>query len=960
MREDHGKYTVTLQTEQVLEDKLVAQLIGKGYTKVTVIDEASMLANLKTELEAFNEVLLTESEFTKVLNHLNKQSGVFNKAKILRDRMKLDKDNGETVYLEFFDSDNSLRNRYQVTQQVKMEGSYKNRYDVTILVNGLPLVQIELKRRGLEMKEAFNQIQRYQKHTFWSGHGLFHFVQLFIISNGVNTKYYANARKQSFKQTFYWAKEDNTTIRPLTPFAETFLERNHLGAMIGKYIVLNETDKILMVLRPYQYYATEAIIEHVKEPPETKQNGYIWHTTGSGKTLTSFKAAQIMTGLPEVQKVVFCVDRKDLDYQTIKEFNGFSKGSVDSTDNTKTLVSQFADTDTKLIVTTLQKLNAAISKQAYLSKMSSLQNERIVFIFDECHRSQFGETHKRICDFFHHHQMFGFTGTPIFAENAVSKKGKKHTTKDLFHKRLHSYVITDAIKDENVLKFAVEYVGRFKQKDENPTNIDINVEAIDSKEAMESKQRLEKITDYIIDQHRVKTRSKEFNAMMCVNSVDMLIKYYEMFAKKKSEGKHDLKIATIFSYTANEDDKEADGILDDDAEIIGGNTGNPHTRDKLDSFIADYNDMYGTKYSTKDTKSFYNYYQDIANKVKKRKVDVLLVVNMFLTGFDAKSMNTLYVDKNLRFHGLIQAYSRTNRILNETKSQGNIVVFRNLKARTDEAIKTFSNLKAKEEIFVPPYDEYVDQFNEVALKLLVLTPTVDSVKDLPDEEAEFEFVKIFRELMRLSNILESFSEFDDDQLTLPAQRFADYKSAYLDLYDKVKTDNTKEKDSILDDIDFEIELLQRDVINVQYILSLLADIYDAEDKEAPGMKKSLLDSVAGDVELRSKRELIEKFIEDNLPGIGSSAEIPDSFEEFWEQERLSAFDKLVKEEQLDADKLEKVINRYVYTGTKPLPDPDIIELIQKPLKLSERAATRTRVLTRVLDYVDTYIDGVAA
>jgi len=949
------------QPEQVLEDNLVAQLMEQDYERVAVTDEASMLANLKDQLEAFNEVTLTDGEFTKVLHHLNKKSGVFNKAHILRDRMKLNKEDGDTVYLEFFNSADPLRNRYQVTQQVKMdEGNYKNRYDVTLLVNGLPLVQIELKRRGLEMKEAFNQIQRYQKHSFWSGHGLFHFVQLFVISNGVNTKYYANARKQSFKQTFYWAQEDNTTIRELTPFAKTFLNREHLGTMIGKYIVLNETDKILMVLRPYQYYATEAIVERVQNPPAEDANGYIWHTTGSGKTLTSFKAAQIMTGLPDVHKVVFCVDRKDLDYQTIKEFNGFSKGSVDSTNNTKKLVSQFADADTKLIVTTLQKLNTAISKQAYLKQMEALQDERIIFIFDECHRSQFGDTHKRICEFFRKHQMFGFTGTPIFADNAVTKKGKKHTTKDLFHKKLHSYVITDAIKDENVLKFAVEYVGRYKQKESGDVDADIEVESIDTKEVLEDPERLEKITDYIIDHHPVKTRNKEFTAMFCVSSVDMLIKYYELFAAKKKAGQHKFKVATIFSYTANEEDKDADGILDEDDEIKGGDEGNPHTRDKLEGFIGDYNQMFGTKYSTKDTQSFYNYYQDIAKKVKERKVDILLVVNMFLTGFDSKTLNTMYVDKNLKYHGLIQAYSRTNRILNEVKSQGNIVVFRNLKKATDKAIALFSNKEAKETIFVPPYEEYVKQFNAVVVELLTLTPTVRSVKDLPDEEAELQFIKIFRELMRLRNILESFSEFEDEDLALSAQRFADYRSAYLDLYDKVKSDNQKEQTSILDDVDFELELIHRDVINVQYILTLLAQLYDADCDEQPKIRNLILDSVAGEIELRSKRELIQKFIDSNLPNLDSAAEIPDSFENFWEQERLSAFEKLVKEEQLDADKLQKVIDRFVYTGKKPLPDPDIVELIERPLKLVERGPTRKRVLEKVVDFVETFIRGIAA
>jgi type I restriction enzyme R subunit len=958
--------TPITQPEQVLEDQLVAQLIGQGYTRAAVTDEATILANLKAQLEAFNGLSLTAGEFTKVLNHLTKSSGVFEKAKILRDRMKLTKEDGTTVYLEFFDSVNPLRNRYQVTQQVAMDsGTYKNRYDVTILVNGLPLVQIELKRRGLEMKEAFNQIQRYQKHSYWSAQGLFHFVQLFVISNGVNTKYYANARKQSFKQTFYWASEDNKTIRELPAFTTAFLNREHLGGMIGKYTVLNETDKILIVLRAYQFYAAVEIAERVIHPPEVDPNGYVWHTTGSGKTLTSFIAAQIITGLPSVYKVVFCVDRKDLDYQTIKEFNGFSKGSVDSTNNTSKLVQQFTD-DTKLIVTTLQKLNTAISKPQYLAQMEKLRDERIIFIFDECHRSQFGDTHQRITAFFRNHQMFGFTGTPIFAENSSSKDGKKHTTKDLFHKKLHSYVITDAIKDENVLKFAVEYVGRYRRKAGTATEVDIEVEGIDTKELMESPARLEKITDYIIEHHPVKTRNKEFTAMMCVSSVDVLIKYYELFAKRKAEGKHKLKIATIFSYTSNEEDKDADGILDEGGEIIGGEGGNPHTREKLDGFISDYNGMFATNFSTKDTQSFYNYYQDIAKKVKERKVDILLVVNMFLTGFDSKSLNTMYVDKDLKYHGLVQAYSRTNRIINEVKSQGNIVVFRNLKKRTDEAIALFSNVHAKEEIFVPPYDEYVAASNAVVLELLTLTPTVKSVKDLKDlkdlkdEEAELKFVKIFRELMRLRNILESFSEFDDEDLTLPAQRFADYRSAYLDLYDKVKTDNSKDKASILADVDFELELIHRDVINVQYVLTLLAKLYDADETEQAGIRKLILDSVAGDLELRSKRELIEKFIEQNLPKLDSSAEIPDSFEDFWEKERVAAFDRLVKEEQLDADKLKQVIDRYVYTGQEPLPDPDIVDLIQKPLGILERGPTRKRVLEKVVDFVATFIRGVAA
>jgi len=658
--------------------------------------------------------------------------------------------------------------------------------------------------------------------------------------------------------------------------------------------------------------------------------------------------------------VVFCVDRKDLDYQTIKEFNAFQKDSVDSTNDTKTLVRQFSDDTTKLIVTTLQKLNTAISKAQHLKQMEKLKGERIIFIFDECHRSQFGDTHRRITEFFTNHQMFGFTGTPIFAENAVTKDGKKHTTKDLFHQKLHSYVITDAIKDENVLRFAVEYVGRYQRKPGSATDVDIEVEGIDTKELMESPQRLEKIVDYVIEHHAVKTRNKEFTAMMCVSSVDVLTKYYELFAARKAAGRHKLRVATIFSYTSNEEDKDADGILDEGGEIIGGEGGDPHTRERLEKYISDYNAMFGTAFSTKDTQSFYGYYQDIAKKVKERKVDLLLVVNMFLTGFDSKTLNTLWVDKNLKHHGLIQAYSRTNRILNEVKSQGNIVVFRNLKKRTDDALALFADVNAKETVFVPPYEDYVSKFNEVAMELLKLTPTVKSVKDLKDEEAEMQFVKIFRELMRLRNILESFSEFDDNDLSLPAQRFADYRSAYLDLYDKVKSENTVEKASILNDVDFELELLQRDIINVQYILQLLARLYSADAEEAPKLRKLILDSVTGDLELRSKAMLIEKFIEDNLPKVGSEAEIPDSFEAFWEKERVAAFDQLVAEEDLDADKLKKVIDRYVYTGHAPLPDPDIAEIILKPMKLMERGPSKKRVFERVVDYVATFIKGIAA
>ena len=531
------------QPELILEEQLIAKLQELGYALVYVQNEAELIANLKQQLEKHNNIAFSDKEFEKVLNILSKGS-VFEKAKTLREKQHIVRDNGDNLYFEFINTEQWCQNQYQVTHQVSMEGRYKNRYDVTLLINGLPLVQIELKRRGLELKEAFNQVNRYQRHSFSSSYGLFQYIQIFVISNGVNTKYYANNRFQSFKQTFYWTDIENKRLTNiLNGFASDFLEKCHLSKMICKYIVLNETSKILMVLRPYQYYAVEALVDRVMH---SRKNGYIWHTTGSGKTLTSFKASQILTRLSKIKKVVFVVDRKDLDYQTTKEFNSFSKGSVDGTDNTRQLVRQFTD-DTKLIVTTIQKLNAAISKKHFLERMKPLQDERIVFIFDECHRSQFGETHQRIISFFRNIQMFGFTGTPIFAENAVKNELGKKTTKELFGECLHKYVITDAIRDENVLKFSVEYVGRYRNRD-SANEIDIQVEDIDVEELMESQARLEKIVDYIIANHNRKTHSREFTAMFCVSSIPALIRYYELLYRKKMLGNHDLKIATIFSY----------------------------------------------------------------------------------------------------------------------------------------------------------------------------------------------------------------------------------------------------------------------------------------------------------------------------------------------------------------------------------------------------------------------------
>ncbi len=949
---------MTSQPEQLLENNLVSQLAKLGYEKVVIKDEADLLINLKSQLEKHNKITLSDNDFKQVLNYLNKGS-IFQRAKILRDRVPFTNDKGENKTIELINQVHWCKNEFQVTQQVTMEGKYKNRYDVTILINGLPLVQIELKRRGLELKEAFNQINRYERHSFGAGAGLFQFVQIFVISNGVNTKYYANSpiKVRSFKQTFYWSNTSNKLVTQLSKFADIFLEPCHISKMITRYVVLNESAKILMVLRPYQYFAVEAIIDRVKE---TRKNGFIWHTTGSGKTLTSFKASQILTHIPKVHKVIFVVDRKDLDYQTTKEFNSFSKGSIDGTNNTKALVQQLAG-DNKLIVTTIQKLNTAISKAKYLNQMSVLKDKRVVFIFDECHRSQFGKTHEDIKKFFEKSQMFGFTGTPIFEDNAGTNEFGKRTTAMLFggEKALHKYVITDAIRDENVLKFSIEYINTFKKKEHI---LDIDVEAIDEKEVMEAPERLDAITDYIIANHNRKTHSKEFTAIMCVGNVETLIKYYQLFKSKE----HNLKVATIFSYQANEEDKDALGFTTSEFDEVDLNVvaepkpkyNSKHTREHLDSFIADYNKTFGTNYSTKDTQSYYNYYNDIAKRVKHKQVDILLVVNMFLTGFDSKTLNTIYVDKNLKYHGLIQAYSRTNRILNEVKSQGNVVCFRNLKQNTDDAIALFSNIESKDEIIIKPYEDYVKKMNDAFIQLLQITPTVDSVHDLKDEEEELAFAKAFRELMRTLNVLKTFTEFTFDDLSINEQTFEDYKTQYLDLRDKVKRENAKEKVSILNDIDFELELIHRDEINVAYILKLLANLKNSvsvDEKEK--QLKNIMDIVAGDTKLRSKRELIEKFINEHLPIIEDSEDIPDEFVQFMSTEKLEAIKALSKEEDLDSDKLEKVIGDYMFTEKIPLRD-DIIGTMNTRPSLKERKTKAERITNRILEFVETFISGI--
>ena len=696
------------QSEADLENELICDLSNQGYEFLNDLNSPDkMLVNVRKQLQELNKIEFSNSEWNRFCEeYLDRPSdNIIDKTRKIHDDYIYDFtfDNGIIKNIYLLDKKNIARNKVQVINQFEIKGKQANRYDVTILVNGLPLVQIELKKRGVAIREAFNQVHRYSKESFNSENSLYKYLQIFVISNGTDSRYFANTTKRdknSFDFTMNWAKSDNTLIKDLKDFTATFLQKKTLLDVLINYSVFDTSDTLL-IMRPYQIAATERLIWKVTSSYEAKRystidgGGFIWHTTGSGKTLTSFKAARLATSLDFIDKVFFVVDRKDLDFQTMKEYQRFSPDSVNGSDSTAGLKQNIEKDDNKIIVTTIQKLNNLMKSENDLD----IYSKQVVFIFDECHRSQFGDTHKKITQYFENYQMFGFTGTPIFVENALSKNKQNQTTASLFGEQLHSYVITDAIKDENVLRFSVEYVGKYRERENSQNEIDIEVEAIDTQELLESNDRIEKITNYVIQQHPIKTQNKTFTAMFCVSSVEMLIKYYDLFLKLKQEGKHNLNIATIFSFGANDsmitdtedyDEKDFNEVAEPKESY-----NSYHKRDKLEEYIIAYNLTYGTNWTTKDSQSFYNYYKDIAQRVRTKQVDILFVVNMFLTGFDSKSLNTLFVDKNLKYHGLIQAYSRTNRILGDKKSQGNIVVFRNLKKATDDAIALFSDKRQK-------------------------------------------------------------------------------------------------------------------------------------------------------------------------------------------------------------------------------------------------------------------------
>ena len=917
------------QSEAELELQFIEQLNSQKYATVEIPDYDALVENFKVQFEKFNAAKLdhplTDKEWERVFNLMLGKS-VFQSAKILRDKFVLEREDGTKVYLAFFDNDHT-KNIFQVTHQTTVVGKYVNRYDVTLLVNGLPLIQVELKRRGIDIREAVNQVMRYKKHSY---NGLYHFIQLFIVSNGVDTKYFANSdRDLMYSLAFFWTDFNNVRITNLKDFSISFLARDHVIKMLTRYTIINDTDKILMVMRPYQVYAVEAL---VRQATLTNRNAYIWHTTGAGKTLTSFKTAQILASNPNIKKVIFLVDRKDLDSQTTEEFNKFEAGSVDATDRTDLLVKQIQDKNRQLIITTIQKMANAVKNPRYAKIMSAYADEKVVFIIDECHRSQFGDMHKDIVRHFKNAQFFGFTGTPRFEVNGKVEGKITQTTEKLFGECLHNYLIKDAIFDNNVLGFHVEYIktmeGDFDLNDPTMTN------AIDVGELYMSTERMALIANHIVQNHKSKTRNGQYTAIFAVSSIPQLVKYYDIFKAIN----HDLNISGIFSYGANEDAEGKD----------------EHSRDALERIIGDYNEMYSTNFST-DT--FAAYHKDISDRVKGKKtksLDILIVVNMFLTGFDSKALSVLYVDKDLKYHDLLQAYSRTNRVEKETKPFGIIICYRNLKKNTDDALALFSKSDSTEGVIVPPYEYFVEKFNEMAMKLKEIALFPESVDTMQNEDDQKKFVIAFRELTKYLQSLQTFIEFsfDKDALIMSEQEYQDYKSKYLMLYAKQKND--RQVVSVLNDVDFCIELMESDRINVAYIMNLIRNIHFDDPKQKDFDIKNIEAELkrTDNPQLLRKVVILQAFLDQVVKGLNSADEIDAAYNDFENEEKRKEIEAFAETEDIDPKMLGEFISEYEFSGT--MEAGDIRDRIDKPMPLLKKKSLVNRIVDFILSHVEKY------
>ena len=987
IREDIPAYSY--QSEADLEREFIKNLQNQGYEYLSIHNEKELIANLKDKLEKLNNIIFSEKEWERFFREkiANKNDSIVEKTRTIQeDYIKsFTRDDGSLVNISLINKKNIHNNFLQVINQYEEEGGNHNtRYDVSILVNGLPLIHIELKRRGVAIREAFNQINRYQRDSFWAGSGLFEYVQIFVISNGTNTKYYSNTTRarhikemsynrrkvkkssNSFEFTSYWADANSKSITDLVDFTKTFFAKHTILNILTKYCIF-DTNETLLVMRPYQISATERILSKIQLANNYKwvgkidAGGYIWHTTGSGKTLTSFKTAQLASQLDYIDKVLFVVDRKDLDSQTQKEYDRFSKGSANGNTSTKILKAQLEDkyeNKSKIIITTIQKLGHFIKQ----NKNHEVFRKNIVLIFDECHRSQFGELHLAIAKTFKNYFMFGFTGTPIFPKNSNgSSKTLFKTTEQTFGDKLHTYTIVNAINDGNVLPFRIDYINTIKEKE----NIqDKKVNAIDIEKAMSDPNRIKEVVSYIIDHFEQKTmrnkhyelkdqRLSGFNSIFAVSSIPVAKKYYFEFKRQLKEKNKDLRVATIFSYSVNEEEN-TDNLDDESFDTENLDLG---SREFLEEAISDYNKMFGTNYDT-SSDGFQLYYENLSKRTKDKEIDILIVVNMFLTGFDATTLNTLWVDKNLRMHGLIQAFSRTNRILNSIKTFGNIVCFRDLQEETDEAIALFGNKEAGGIVLLKTYEDYYNGYQDdkgrekegYSQLIEELQSKFPLSEQITGESNKKEFVILFGNILKIKNILSAFDKFAGNEI-LSEREFQDYQSIYLDMYQEIRPKN-KEKETINDDIIFEIELIKQVEINIDYILMKVTEYYKSnkEDKEILiDIKKAINSSL----ELRSKKELIEGFIE----RVNSSKNITDDFQKFVREEKEKDLEKVIEEEKLKPEETKKFIDNSLRDGNFKTTGTDIDKLLPPVSRFSSenRGLKKQGVIDKLKGFFDKYL-----
>jgi type I restriction enzyme R subunit len=984
---EHDNRADSYQSEAELECEFIRLLSEQGYEYLNITSEVKLIENLRRQLELLNGFTFSDTEWEQLFEKCiaKPNEGIVEKTRKIQDDhvQVLRRDDGTSKNVYLLDKKNIHNNRLQVINQYEESGgAHKNRYDVTILVNGLPLVHIELKRRGVAIREAFNQINRYQRDSFWSASGLYEYVQVFIISNGSHTKYYSNTTRNahikesgegesrqskktsnSFEFTSFWADGNNKVIADLTNFTKTFLAKHTILNVLTKYCVFTSED-LLLVMRPYQIAATERILSRITLSTNYKKigtvagGGYIWHTTGSGKTLTSFKTAQLAAKLGYIDKVLFVVDRKDLDYQTMKEYDRFEKGAANSNTSTRILQKQLENENARIIITTIQKLDVFISK----NKGHGVFKKHIVLIFDECHRSQFGGMHSKIVKAFKNYHIFGFTGTPIFAVNSgTGGNSLLRTTPQAFGDKLHTYTIVDAINDCNVLPFRIDFINTVKQKD----NIsDKDVRAIDVERAMSAPERVSAVVAYILEHFDQKTqrqsfymlrgqRKAGFNSIFAVAAIPIAMKYYTEFRKQLVERNKSLTVATIFSFSANEDDPE-DGLPDEGFDTASLDKS---SRDFLESAIADYNAAFSTNFDTSSEK-FQNYYKDLSMRVKNREIDLLIVVNMFLTGFDATTLNTLWVDKNLKQHGLIQAFSRTNRILNSSKTFGNIVCFRDLKKATDDAIALFGDKEAGGIVLLKTYNDYYNGYDEngkhkpgYAELIAELTKTFQLGQVIIGEEAQKGFIQLYGAILRIKNILSAFDDFEGNEI-LPDRDFQDYQSVYIDLYQDFRKGAEGDKENINDDIVFEIELIRQLEVNIDYILMLVIKYHDSNCTDK-NILVTIDKAIDASIQLRSKKKLIEHFIAQ----VNVSTKVDDDWHTFVHKQKEEDLTAIIVDEKLKPEETRQFIDNSFRAGTLKTTGTAIDKILPPVSRFGSgnRAVKKQGIIEKLMKFFEEYL-----